>query len=192
MQRFVKLKKEASYQLVNLRKVQMKNNKVRHIIWVYIFLFYCYLAVQDAAGIGTIWDMFSYGGISGEINFIPFQSNGAITYILNIIMFMPLGFLLPLIWMEYRNFFKTVLAGFGLSLTIEICQLFNFRCTDVDDLLMNTLGTIIGYVLWCLFHKLVKQAGEKSISITKEEPVIYLALGILGIFFLYNWRMFIL
>lgn len=179
------------YQLINMRNIRLKSNKVRHIIWVYIFLFYCYLAVQDTAGIGTVWDMFSYGGVSGEINFIPFQSEGFLTYILNIIMFMPLGFLLPLIWTEYRNFLKTAMVGLGLSFVIEICQLFNLRHTDIDDLLMNTLGAMLGYVIWYLFHKIFKRAGEKSVSITKGEPIIYLVLGILGIFFLYNWRMFV-
>lgn len=174
-----------------MKNVRVKSNRVHHIIWVYIFILYCYTAVQDVAGIGTIWDMLSYDGISGGINFIPFQSEGVTTYILNIIMFMPLGFLLPLIWAEYRSFLKTAIVGLFFSLAIEICQLFNLRHTDVDDLLMNTLGAMLGYVIWYLFHKVIKQAGEKAISITKGEPIIYLALGILGIFFLYNWRMFV-
>lgn len=75
-----------------------KAYKVRHIIWIYIYLFYGYLAVQEAAGIGTIWDLIAYGKLDNSINLIPISSEGAMTYILNIIMFMPLGFLLPLIW----------------------------------------------------------------------------------------------
>ena len=46
------------------------------------------------------------------MNLIPFSSEGAMTYILNIIMFMPLGFLLPLIWENFRNAKKVVLMGF--------------------------------------------------------------------------------
>ena len=69
-----------------------KAYKVRHIIWIYIYLFYGYLAVQEAAGIGTIWDLIAYGKLDNSINLIPFSSEGAMTYILNIIMFMPLGF----------------------------------------------------------------------------------------------------
>ena len=58
-----------------------KAYKVRHIIWIYIYLFYGYLAVQEAAGIGTIWDLIAYGKLDNSINLIPISSEGAMTYI---------------------------------------------------------------------------------------------------------------
>lgn len=69
------------------------------------------------------------------------------THILNIIMFMPLGFLLPLIWKSFRNGVGVLVTGVGFSLAIEIAQLFNRRLTDVDDLIMNTMGTLIGFII---------------------------------------------
>ena len=163
---------------------------VRHIIWIYIYLFYGYLAVQEAAGIGTIWDLIAYGKLDNSINLIPISSEGAMTYILNIIMFMPFGFLLPLIWKNFRNAKKVVLMGFLMSLAIEICQLFNIRTTDIDDLLMNTLGTLVGYCCWKVFSLIFRNAGTKCVEIKKSEPVIYMFGGILGLFLLYNWRVF--
>ena len=136
-----------------------KAYKTRHIIWIYIYMFYGYLAVQEAAGIGTIWDLITYGKLDNSINLIPFSSEGAMTYILNIIMFMPLGFLLPLIWENFRNAKKVVLMGFLMSLAIEICQLFNIRTTDIDDLLMNTLGALVGYCCWKVFSLIFRNAG---------------------------------
>ena len=94
--------------ICNRRMIADKAYKVRHIIWIYIYMFYGYLAVQEAAGIGTIWDLITYGKLDNSINLIPFSSEGAMTYNLNIIMFMPLGFLLPLIW---KNFIKAVLCS---------------------------------------------------------------------------------
>lgn len=167
-----------------------KAYKVRHIIWICIYLFYGYLAVQEAAGIGTIWDLIAYGKLDNSINLIPFSSEGAMTYILNIIMFMPLGFLLPLIWKNFRNAKKVVLMGFLMSLAIEICQLFNIRTTDIDDLMMNTLGTLVGYCCWKVFSLIFRNAGTKCVEIKKSEPVIYMFGGILGLFLLYNWRVF--
>ena len=167
-----------------------KSYKVRHIIWIYIYLFYGYLAVQEAAGIGTIWDLIAYGKLDNSINLIPISSEGAMTYILNIIMFMPFGFLLPLIWKNFRNANKVVLMGFLMSLAIEICQLFNIRTTDIDDLLMNTLGTLVGYCCWKVFSLIFRNAGTKCVEIKKSEPVIYMFGGILGLFLLYNWRVF--
>lgn len=167
-----------------------KAYKVRHIIWVYIYMFYGYLAVQEAAGIGSIWDLITYGKLDNSINVIPFSSEGAMTYILNIIMFMPLGFLLPLIWENFRNAKKVVLMGFLMSLTIEICQLFNIRTTDIDDLMMNTLGALVGYCCWKVFSLVFRNAGTKCVEMKKSESAIYMFGGILGVFLLYNWRVF--
>ena len=167
-----------------------KTYKVQHIIWIYIYMFYGYLAVQEAAGIGTIWDLIAYGKLDNSINLIPFSSEGAMTYILNIIMFMPLGFLLPLIWENFRNAKKVVLMGFLMSLTIEICQLFNIRTTDIDDLMMNTLGALVGYCCWKVFSLVFRNAGAKCVEIKKSESAIYMFGGILGVFLLYNWRVF--
>lgn len=167
-----------------------KAYKVRHIIWIYIYMFYGYLAVQEAAGIGTIWDLITYGKLDNSINLIPFSSEGAMTYNFNIIMFMPFGFLLPLIWKNFRNAKKVVLMGFLMSLAIEICQLFNLRATDIDDLMMNTLGALVGYCCWKVFSLIFRNAGTKCMEIKKSEPVIYMFGGILGLFLLYNWRVF--
>lgn len=74
-------------------------------------------------------------------------------YVNNIFLFIPFGFLVPLLWNQF-NVKKTVFSGFILSLTIEIMQLFCFRITDVNDLWTNTLGTYAGYLLYLGFKKL--------------------------------------
>ena len=108
----------------------------------------------------------------------------------NVLAFMPFGFLLPLIWKNFRNAKKVVLMGFLMSLAIEICQLFNLRATDIDDLMMNTLGALVGYCCWKVFSLIFRNAGTKCMEIKKSEPVIYMFGGILGLFLLYNWRVF--
>lgn len=70
----------------------------------------------------------------------------------NIIVFMPFGVLLPFIWKRFRNFADTFLAGFLFSLGIEIFQLYSaFGAFDVDDILLNCIGVISGYVFYMLF-----------------------------------------
>lgn len=84
------------------------------------------------------------------LNLIPFQDFSARNIegmILNAIMFAPLGFLLPAYFERYRYWGRTLAAGFLTSLTAELIQLFTLRATDVDDLIMNTLGTVIGFLL---------------------------------------------
>lgn len=55
--------------------------------------------------------------------------------LLNILLFVPLGFFLPLLWKEFQSLKRTVLCGLRLSLGIEILQIFTFRLTDIDDLI---------------------------------------------------------
>ena len=152
-------------------------------------MFYCYLAIFDAAGIGTVWDFVYHRMMYRNINLIPFSSQGAVANILNIIMFTPLGFLLPLIWNNYRKVGKVLIVGLSMSLLIEICQLFNTRATDIDDLITNTAGTFIGYLWWIILHKFFPNAGNKAVMISKSEPVVYIILGTAGIFFLFNYQL---
>lgn len=73
--------------------------------------------------------------------------------ILNVIMTIPFGFLLPLIKKENAKLLKVVLYTFLLSLSIEILQpLINgFRSSDMTDLITNVLGGIIGYIMYLIF-----------------------------------------
>ena len=103
------------------------------------FLIYIWMVFQgDGDRASGRYTKNGYGSYSWGVNFVPFDSIG-IGYILNIIMCMPLGFLLPLIWEDCRKLGKTVLIGAGFSLLIEITQLFNYRATDIDDLTATRL-----------------------------------------------------
>lgn len=94
--------------------------------------------------------------------------------VLNIILFMPLGFLLPAVWKEYRSLRKIALAGFLLSLFIELLQIFTFRLTDVDDLITNTGGTMLGYFIGkrLSFRLPFRQTEAKEDRSGKWEPVL--------------------
>ncbi|MBP3204943.1 MAG: VanZ family protein [Lachnospiraceae bacterium] len=107
--------------------------------------------------------------------------------IFNFCMFVPLGFWLPLGLKSFRRFWKTYLAGFGFTLLIEILQLVTQRgIFELDDVLGNTVGTMIGYGLfvsgeffWLAVSKRKVQGGYVSVRavLTAQIP---LALTILG------------
>lgn len=66
----------------------------------------------------------------------------------NIAMFIPVGIVWPICFEKLDDIKKTVLAGFGLTLFIELSQMFcDGRHTDVDDLILNTTGVFIGAVI---------------------------------------------
>ena len=90
-----------------------------------------------------------------RINLIPFNfltdvyPGWQINIIGNILMFVPVGIVWPICFKELDNIKKTVLAGFGFTLLIELSQLpFFDRCSDVDDLILNTTGAAIGAVIY--------------------------------------------
>ena len=67
----------------------------------------------------------------------------------NIAMFIPVGMVWPFCFKKLNTVVKTVLAGFAFSLLIEITQLpFFDRCSDVDDLILNTTGILIGALIY--------------------------------------------
>ena len=177
------------YVLIQTKGFHRRTNFI-HMIWVFIFLYYVYL-VLETTGIGTIWKIGLYPGmkLQEEINLIPFRDGISLSMILNVVMFMPLGFLLPLLWKEYQSLVRTAIIGFCFSCGIEFCQLFNRRVSDVDDLLMNTLGAILGWLIWIVFSRIMHlKYGRRNQGFGGKEGAVYLALSLVGQFFLYNWR----
>lgn len=74
----------------------------------------------------------------------------------NVVIFLPVGFMLPLLWERWQHFWKVLLAGLGITLCIEVGQLFVGRSADAGDLLLNLSGTVLGYCLYLLAARLVK------------------------------------
>ena len=67
--------------------------------------------------------------------------------ILNVLLFIPLGFFLRILWRNFRKADAAVSFGLGLSLGIELLQIFTFRATDINDLITNGVGTFLGWKL---------------------------------------------
>lgn len=74
----------------------------------------------------------------------------------NILLFLPFGCFLPLLWP--RQTWKTILYGCFLSFGIELLQMPLGRSFDVRDLVMNTIGTAVGLLLFFLFCLLIPGA----------------------------------
>lgn len=68
----------------------------------------------------------------------------------NILIFMPFGFFISMA-SSARGFFMTLFYSFGLSLCVEVFQLLTkVGSFDVDDLLLNTIGGVLGYILFSI------------------------------------------
>lgn len=81
----------------------------------------------------------------------------------NILLFIPYGFFLPLLWKRYRHPLQLSLMCLLLPLSIETCQLFIRRMTDVDDLLLNFAGGMIGGGVFALVRVLFPKFTDKAL-----------------------------
>jgi glycopeptide antibiotics resistance protein len=108
--------------------------------------------------------------LSRQYNLLPFWSYYEIAAgdkqlfvedILNVFLLMPVGLLLPLVFRNrgysfFRLFWICIGTGFCLSLSIELLQLIFCRgLFELDDLFHNTLGAMLGYLIYCGLHRVV-------------------------------------
>ncbi|MEB2300270.1 VanZ family protein [Lysinibacillus xylanilyticus] len=93
------------------------------------------------------------------INFIPILTIDIKTFLLNVIMLIPFGMYFPFLMQTKTSVKRIAKLGFGLSLSFELVQLIirvvlgSGRSTDINDLLANTAGAVIGLLI---VRKLVK------------------------------------
>ena len=105
-----------------------------------------------------------------RINWIPFvnlldypeKRDILLNLIGNTTMFIPVGIVWPIVYKELDKHWKVIATGAGFSLCIEILQLpFFDRVTDIDDLILNSFGFLMGYGLYLLAKKHIKKASVR-------------------------------
>ena len=114
--------------------------------------------------------IFRRGGEVTRYDFHPFWSYAAIQQgreellaenIMNVVVFVPIGLLLEIGFAKW-SWWKVIGIGCLLSVSIEAMQLvFKRGFCEVDDVMHNTLGCILGYILvkgpWCMVHGLTNK-----------------------------------
>lgn len=84
--------------------------------------------------------------------------SGVVNIYGNVLMFVPLGLLLPWLSARLRKLWRTLLASAAMIAAVEILQLLSLRgFGDVDDLLLNLIGCTLGYLAWKLLIPKEKQ-----------------------------------
>ncbi|WP_349409468.1 VanZ family protein [Pseudalkalibacillus sp. SCS-8] len=132
------------------------DQKHRNVKWLGTILFVAYLAVLIYTTLFT-YNYYVYGK---SFNLVLFDSiqlmwrSGDYWLIFknvigNILLFMPLGFLLPLISRRLASFRGMFFISYGMSTMIELLQ-FNYanRIFDIDDIFLNGLGGLVGLIMY--------------------------------------------
>lgn len=107
--------------------------------------------------VGNFKDRISSG--AWGVNLVPFRTirnyvkysgflHTMINIFGNIIIFVPFGILLAEIFPKTRNILKILGITFATSFFVEFIQFFIGRSVDIDDLILNLLGSVIGYFIW--------------------------------------------
>lgn len=151
--------------------IRKGNFKLSQFIIRTVFIYYILLVISltwFSIPLITRWSahIHSFTELNQQDNFIPFLSisntlfhSVGLEVILkqlggNILLFLPFGFLLPLVSEKYHNPIKMLIASILFSLYIELGQAvisfivgITYRSTDIDDVILNTLGGMIGFCL---------------------------------------------
>lgn len=141
-----------------------KRLKFSKVLWILLLVSYlgvlCMVTVfrpGEGWHMGRIYPLFySYKSAWRSFNAMEWRN-----LILNIAMFVPFGFLLPMSFEFFQKFWKTYLAGFLVTFGIESAQLiFKMGVVECDDIFNNFLGVMIGYGFYaivCLIVNLIKK-----------------------------------
>ncbi len=175
--------------------VFLRVKKYKSFVYLLLFtLFYCYIFAVLYYTIFKFQSLFLLNWLGSDrlmlkghtvaqgINLVPLVALGradASTSLLNILLFIPFGFGLPFITRLRMR--KVVIAGVLFSTAIELVQLLTgvmahmtFRTADINDVLFNTTGAAIGYLLFILFIRIYRN-GSRSWKIGKHPILRYIA-----------------
>ncbi|MBP3966673.1 VanZ family protein [Paenibacillus lignilyticus] len=118
------------------------------------------------------------------INLIPFQDSVSVSglrsmeILVNILVFIPFGTYMGILTFN-RPFWTKVLLIFGTSLVLEIVQyICSIGRTDITDLLNNTLGGMLGIVIYRALHKILKTRAAKVVNLFSMMAIILVPLFI--------------
>lgn len=150
------------------KKLQKGQKEITWKGFIWLGILVCYLCVVLGATFfsrGSFWSnsriqplFYSY-----KDAWINFSNATWRNIILNFCMFIPFGFWLPLGIKRLRRFWRTYLAGFVFSLLIEYMQLFLRRgIFELDDIMGNTVGAMIGYGLFAAGLFFVNGIGSRK------------------------------
>ncbi len=153
------------------RFLLMKRKKITFGREAIMLLFFCYcVSIFSQTIIPDFWigngqlKFATTDAMRG--NFIPFatihnyieQLQGPIARIAfynlagNVVLFIPFGFFIPLLWQRFRSIGTMLLLSFCIPLFIEGTQYFIGRSSDIDDVLLNAIAIFLGYGSYLLVN----------------------------------------
>ena len=179
--------------IVEIKKAEdlQEKNKIRDFWLRILFIIYCILLITilflnneyrmsgfQSININTFSrehfetiNIIPFSTIIGYINGLLFEDASMsiviINLVTNLLLFAPMGFFIPLLFKDkITNIKQFIILIIILSLFVEILQFITYRgSTDIDDIILNTIGAIIIYIL--MKTRLAKITLEKALDIAE-------------------------
>lgn len=142
-----------------------KRTLCEHLLYVKEFIFLVYVW-----SVGFITGIFVPGNWSFEpmlsFNYVPFTNESLEMILLNVLMMIPMGILLPMVFTRMNGWKKMLLAAVLIPMIIEIIQMFFVgRCADIDDIITNFAGCMLGYGMYKVLSLLFCNKQGKTIGL---------------------------
>ncbi|KYD08609.1 VanZ family protein [Heyndrickxia sporothermodurans] len=160
------------FQIINLKKVR---KILKIIFWLIFFVYFCYMlyilflgryripATQENYNIIPFKTIKMYIDYYDHFNFTIWFSN----LFGNVLAFMPLGFLAPLLIKRLNGFLKVLFLSFFTTVIVESIQLtYHVGGFDVDDIILNTIGGVLGYLVFLLVYTNIKSLSKGHTEFT--------------------------
>lgn len=154
-----------------------RKQTLHHTVTALIFGYYL-------IGILTMTGITSFKAFSPRIVLIPFVDmiKGLVDTVLNVVLFLPLGFFLALLFKKYDNIRRVALTAFLLSLSIELVQMFGMGTTDINDLMTNTAGACLGYFMYRLLLKSTRKEVYEKVQANKIDDTLEVLFFVIASF----------
>lgn len=159
----------------------LKNIKAKHLFVVYLIALVNFVIIKFFGDIQRVIDrieMVRAQKVGGywNLQLVPFRTitssmdsflrfgiedPASIAFIANIILFVPMSFLVPFV-LRNPSFLKTMGISLGIIVSIEIIQyVTNLGATDIDDVILNMTGCLIGYMVYVVSVELYKKLNKR-------------------------------
>lgn len=151
--------------LLLLLWISKKRSIKKFRIIEFAFILYIVAILKITGIIGMQFNIKWFKNSLGSLGFYSPLGEGELKMlVLNMVLFIPFGILIPIVIRTLRwNWLRVFIVGFSFSIAIEFLQMFAGRMSEINDVLMNSLGTFAGYwIFWILQY--VRKLKVKKIS----------------------------
>lgn len=172
----------------NRKSIKIKSVSIKKMIFEYLLVLNIVTILQITGVIGMSLQISSFAETIQLFKFkTPFVGSSILMITLNLMLFVPLGFLIPVALKSNKwNLEKVMIVVFFLSFCIEFLQLFGGRMFEIDDIIANSSGTLIGYLLFESLDGIIEEKTRNKSIIKGMCTILGSAILLVGLSFISN------